>query len=96
MGCMVCNPFCGKCRAPHPKPAHCATCDRLVMRARTESWVCPDCGNVLPPRPRMLCNWSGIYCDIPCMYNLRENATGETHPCRWPDGQHLYKSPLEE
>lgn len=91
MGCMSCNPFCGKCRPPHPKPVVCESCGKLVMRGRYEKWACPRCGVALPPRERLRCNWTGLLCDIPCMYNVRENPTGELHPCRWPDGSHLYK-----
>ena len=47
MGCMSCNPFCGKCRPPHPKPVVCKACGRLVMRGRYEKWVCPRCGAAL-------------------------------------------------
>lgn len=61
------------------------------MRGRYEKWVCPRCGVALPPRKRFRCNWTGLLCDIPCMYNVRENPTGELHPCRWPDGNHLHK-----
>ena len=91
MGCMSCNPFCGKCRPPHPKPVVCKACGRLVMRGRYEKWVCPRCGAALPPRERFRCNWTGLLCDIPCMYNVRENPADALHPCRWPDGNHLYK-----
>lgn len=41
MGCMSCNPFCGKCRPPHPKPVVCESCGKLVMRGRYEKWACP-------------------------------------------------------
>ena len=55
------------------------------------TYDCPRCGAALPPRKRLRCNWTGLLCDIPCMYNVRENPTGALHPCRWPDGNHLYK-----
>ena len=91
MGCMSCNPFCGKCRPPHPKPVVCPSCGKLVMVGRYDAWVCPRCAGALPRRERLRCNWTGLWCDIPCMYNIRDNETGELHPCRWPDADHLHK-----
>ncbi len=84
MGCMVCNPFCGRCRPPQPKPMKCDSCGKLALRTRYETWECNHCGAPLPPRPKIKCNWSGRMCDVPCMYNAMDNPTGELHPCRWP------------
>lgn len=85
MGCMVCNPFCGRCRPPQPHIVRCPECGKLVMRGRREPWTCPQCGAALPPREKLRCNWTGMLCDIPCMRNIRENPSGELHDCPWAE-----------
>ena len=62
----------------------CPSCGKLAIARRNDPWVCNHCHAALPPREKLKCNWSGMLCDIPCMYNTLPNETGERHPCRWP------------
>ena len=81
--CWICNPYCGKCRPPDPKPVTCAECGEFVMLERNDLWICSRCGSDLPRRKVYRCNWTGRECDIPCMRNVQANATGLLHACPW-------------
>jgi hypothetical protein len=65
--CWVCNPYCGRCKPPQPKPRQCSECGAYQLDPQKEK--CKKCGGILPahkPPPIVNCGYSGLVCANPC------------------------------
>lgn len=74
--CIGCNPFCGRCKPPLPRPRKCPDCGRFTMD--TAELVCSNCGAELPKpmQPKTeFCNFSGQMCANPCGQRFRHVKT---------------------
>lgn len=63
----VCNPYCGLCKPPKPRPRICPKCRTANFRPQDTN--CKKCGEGLPafiPPPVVLCNFCGLTCANPC------------------------------
>ena len=66
MHCLVCNPFCGRCKPPKPLPAKCPACGAYNFQQPEK---CRVCSAVLPEPPKpvpVMCLYIGEMCANPC------------------------------
>lgn len=82
MPCYVCNPQCGRCRQPRPRPIRCSSCDSLVMVDHLGD-PCPKCGGVLPGFKSIACAYTQRDCVVPCMRATTPHESGEAQACPW-------------
>lgn len=82
MPCYVCNPQCGRCRQPRPRPVRCSSCDSLVMVDHLGD-PCPKCGGVLPEFKSIHCLYTQRDCAVPCMRARTEHESGQAQICPW-------------
>ncbi|QEM67008.1 hypothetical protein FO488_01770 [Geobacter sp. FeAm09] len=88
--CWSCNPYCGGCKPPKPKPFKCPTCNTYCF---PELKTCKRCGTVLPELPKptpVMCLYIGKMCATPC--NKHKKAVEKGAPieaCK-------YHTPLDD
>jgi hypothetical protein len=83
MGCWACNPYCGNCKPPLPKPRPCPSCQRLCFNPTEET--CPNCYKQLTPyiSPKVVkCSYSGLVCANPCNKHKIILPGGRVMPCK--------------
>lgn len=88
--CWSCNPFCGGCKPPRPKPVKCPGCKTFCF---PELKQCQRCGTLLPeperPEP-VMCLSIGKMCATPCNKHRKPPLEGQVNTCKWhrpPDGE---------
>lgn len=81
--CWSCNPYCGGCKPPKPKPIKCPVCNTYCF---PELKYCKRCGTVLPelskPEP-VLCLYIGKVCATPCNKHKKPPQEGQANTCSW-------------
>jgi hypothetical protein len=85
MTCWVCNPYCGKCKPPMPKPLKCAVCGKHYL-PDVNAKKCIKCGADLPEfepikKVTVKCTYSGLLCANPCNRHKAIPEGGVTKPC---------------
>jgi len=81
--CWSCNPYCGGCKPPKPRPVRCPFCNVFNFPDRTS---CVRCAHTLPPVPRpspVICLYIGESCANPCQRHKKPPAEGEDPYCLW-------------
>lgn len=81
--CWSCNPYCGGCKPPKPKPIKCPGCKTFNFG---EEKNCKRCGAVLPerePPPTVMCLYIGKLCANPCLRHKKPPGEGEKATCIW-------------
>ena len=84
--CWSCNPFCGNCKPPQPRPKVCPKCKTLNFDDPDEAVKCKKCGGELPkrpPRPVVHCLLAGISCSNPCKKYKTAPEDGIVRPCKY-------------
>jgi hypothetical protein len=85
MSCWSCNPYCGNCKPPKPKPVKCPVCGKFNFLDRMKGKNCIKCGEVLPepPKPPVVdCLYSGLVCANPCGQYKKTTDDGTLYPCK--------------
>ena len=81
--CWSCNPYCGGCKPPKPKPVKCPACNTFNF---PELGHCKRCGAVLPepPKPQpVFCQNIGQMCANPCNRHKKPPQEGTSPTCNW-------------
>lgn len=84
MACVVCNPYCGKCKPPKQKPVKCPACGKYNFLDLMEDTKCIRCRADLPipPKPAIVkCLYSGLMCANPCKKHTKAYKDGSFMPC---------------
>lgn len=84
--CWSCNPFCGNCKPPKPRPKICPNCKTLNMDDPDEPVKCKKCGADLPMRPPIEpvhCLFSDTICKTPCRKHKEPPKDGVPRPCKY-------------
>ncbi len=82
--CWSCNPYCGGCKPPKPKPRKCPNCKAYCFDEERKN--CPKCGAVLPehvPPPTVMCLYIGQLCANPCLRHKKAPEEGTEAACIW-------------
>lgn len=88
--CWSCNPYCGGCKPPKPKPIKCPVCNTYTF---PELIKCKRCGTVLPDlnKPEaVMCLYIGEICTTPCNRHKKASLDGLINTCTWhstPDNE---------
>ncbi len=87
--CWSCNPYCGGCKPPKPKPRKCS-CGKFSFEEKAVK--CSKCGadlpEIIPPQP-VMCLFIGQICANPCKRSTTPPEGGEVKECN-------YWTPLKE
>ncbi len=81
--CWSCNPYCGGCKPPKPKPIKCPHCHVYTF---PEKKFCKQCGVALPdlPAPQpVFCRYLGETCANPCNRHKKAPEEGIAAECKW-------------
>ncbi len=81
--CWSCNPYCGGCKPPKPKPRKCPACKAFNFG---EEDKCKRCGGPLPervPPPTVMCLYIGKLCANPCLRHKKSPEEGTEAVCIW-------------
>ncbi len=81
--CWSCNPYCGGCKPPKPKPVKCPNCKMFNFPELTH---CKKCGILLPEPPKPVpshCLYIGQMCANPCNRRLKPPLEDEVPDCTW-------------
>ncbi|NLP45011.1 MAG: hypothetical protein GX351_10355 [Peptococcaceae bacterium] len=81
--CWSCNPYCGNCKPPKPKPRQCLQCKAYTIDPERD--YCRKCGAKLPdhvPPPIVKCEYSGMMCANPCGKYKKPSLDGKYTPCK--------------
>ncbi len=81
--CWSCNPYCGFCKPPKPKPRQCSQCK--AYNVNPDEKKCRKCGAELPPPvppPVVQCLYSGMICANPCGKYKKPSPDGKVIPCK--------------
>lgn len=81
--CWSCNPYCGGCKPPKPKPVKCPKCKSFSF---PELRNCKKCGEPLPepPKPQpVMCLFIKEVCTNPCSRSKRPPKDDEEQVCKW-------------
>jgi len=79
--CWSCNPYCGGCKPPKPKPVKCPSCKTFTFPEFTH---CKKCGAKLPDLPKpvpVFCLYIGETCAVPCNRHKKTPDDGITGSC---------------
>ncbi|HBQ85424.1 MAG TPA: hypothetical protein DD811_02945 [Syntrophomonas sp.] len=82
--CWSCNPYCGGCKPPKPKPRKCTNCGKFNFNEQATK--CEKCGADLPelvPPPTVMCLYVGQLCANPCRRHLTPSDDGELKTCKY-------------
>jgi hypothetical protein len=89
--CWSCNPYCGGCKPPKPKPIKCPNCHIYCFPEFTS---CQRCGTPLPEPAQPVaafCLHIGAVCAAPCNKHKKAPLEGQTDSCPWhtppPEGE---------
>lgn len=81
--CWTCNPYCGGCKPPKPKPMKCLSCNTYNLSDRE---TCPKCGQPFPKHPAptpTMCLYLGQMCGNPCHRHKKLPDEGVESNCPW-------------
>ena len=81
--CWSCNPYCGGCKPPKPKPIKCPSCGIYSFKDLKN---CERCGAVMPERespPTVMCLYIGQLCANPCQKHKKMPEDGTQGTCSW-------------
>ena len=83
--CWSCNPFCGGCKPPKPRPIKCENCGTFNF---DETETCRKCRQPLPERKKtepVMCLYIGEMCADSCQrHKIERLETDEQDPyCKW-------------
>lgn len=84
--CWSCNPYCGNCKPPKPRPKICPECKTLNFDNPEEPMKCKKCGTELPkrpPRPVVDCLFANVICANPCSKYTEPPKDGVPYPCKY-------------
>jgi hypothetical protein len=80
--CWSCNPYCGGCKPPQPKPRKCPACNAFNFGDEDK---CKRCGGALParvPPVPVLCLYiGGAMCANPCGRHKKPPEDGAAKTC---------------
>lgn len=81
--CWSCNPYCGGCKPPKPKPVKCPGCKMYNFPELTR---CKRCGLPLPEPPKpvpLFCLYIGKICANPCLRHKKLPNEDSEAICNW-------------
>ena len=81
--CWSCNPYCGGCKPPKPKPIKCERCGAFNF---DDLGICRKCKQVLPERPKpeaVFCRYIGAMCANPCQRHKKDPDHLAESYCKW-------------
>jgi hypothetical protein len=79
--CWSCNPYCGGCKPPKPKPVKCTQCKAVNF---PELIHCKRCGALLPEPPKPIpafCLYTDQMCANPCGRRKKPPENGVIQTC---------------
>ncbi len=81
--CWTCNPYCGGCKPPKPKPIKCEHCGTYNF---SELKNCRKCRRPLPerqPPEPVMCLYIGEMCANPCQRHKKKPDNKHDSFCKW-------------
>lgn len=82
--CWSCNPYCGGCKPPKPKPRKCSSCGKFNFNEKADK--CEKCGAELPaivPPATVMCLYVGQLCANPCRRHEKPPEDGVLKTCNF-------------
>jgi hypothetical protein len=82
--CWSCNPYCGGCKPPKPKPRKCEGCGKYNFDP--QDTLCRKCGHLLPEviaPATVMCLYVNGLCANPCRRHLTAPEDGDTKTCNY-------------
>jgi hypothetical protein len=82
--CWSCNPYCGGCKPPQPRPRKCEFCGKFNFAP--QDTLCKKCGRPLPaiiPPKTVMCLYVDDLCANPCRRHLTAPVDGQPKDCKY-------------
>jgi len=82
--CWSCNPYCGGCKPPQPRPRKCEGCGKFNFDPQEK--LCKKCGRPLPeiiPPAIVMCLYVGELCANPCRRHKNTPEDGKLKSCNY-------------